>query len=205
MWSSSLPVPTPALGLLLLGLALQESPDDSELAARIREGDRDAFRRFYDRHHAALFRYLRRRSVRTDRAEDLVQKAFLYIWTHRHQIDPEQSIRAYLFRIGYTRMLNQKRKTAPQNSNFSAVEPSAQNPTPEENAVHRDLREALEAAIEALPERRRAVFELCFVEDLTYREAADALDIQPSTVETQMQRAFKALRETLEDYRETDP
>jgi RNA polymerase sigma-70 factor (ECF subfamily) len=192
------------LGILVLGLALEESPNDSKLAARIRDGDSDAFRRFYDRHHAALYRYLRRRGVRTDRAEDLVQKAFLYIWEHRHRIDPEQSLRAYLFRIGYTRMLNQQRKAEQQAPEASPKNPSSETPTPEEDAVHRDLREALEDAIETLPERRRAVFELCFVEDLTYREAADALDIQPSTVETQMQRAFQALRNALEEYRETD-
>lgn len=111
MWFTG-STPTPVLGLLLIGLAIQEDPDDATLAGRIREGDREAFRRFYECHHAPLFRYLRRRGTSTDVAEDLVQKAFLYIWEHRQRIDPGQSLRGYLFRIGYTRMLNHVRDTA---------------------------------------------------------------------------------------------
>ncbi len=196
--------PTPVLGLLLIGLAIQEDPDDAALAARIREGDRDAFRQFYDRHHASLFRYVRRRGMSTDVAEDLVQKAFLYIWEHRRRVDPDQSLRGYLFRIGYTRMLNHLRDAPPHDADAAPDRQPASAPSPEADAAYRDLREALDAAIEQLPERRREVFELCFVEDLTYREAADALDISPKTVESHMRHAFQTLRDALEAYRTED-
>jgi RNA polymerase sigma-70 factor (ECF subfamily) len=203
MWSTASSAPT--LAFLLIGLAAQEGSglDDAALAARIREGDRDAFRRFYERHHASLFRYLRRRGTRSDVAEDLVQKAFLYVWEHRQRIDPEQSLRGYLFRIGYTRMLNHLRDAPPQAPDVTAGDIASPVPTPAAEAAHRDLREALRAAIEQLPERRREVFELCFVEDLTYQDAASALDISPKTVETHMRRAFRDLRKALEAYRTT--
>jgi RNA polymerase sigma-70 factor (ECF subfamily) len=199
MWTTA-SSQAPVAGLLLLALALSEEPDET-LAARIREGDREAFRHFYDRHHAALFRYLRRRGMSTAEAEDLVQRAFLYIWEHRRRIDPDQSLRGYLFRIGYTRMLNHLRDAPPHDAEEAPDAQPASTPTPEAEAAYRDLREALDAAIDRLPERRRTVFELCFVEDLTYREAADALDISPKTVETHMRQAFQALREALEAYR----
>lgn len=180
---------------------MQEDPDESTLAARIRDGDREAFRRFYERHHATLFRYLRRRGASTEVAEDLIQKAFLYVWEHRQRIDPEQSLRGYLFRIGYTRMLNHVRDTISRDTEATPDDHAASTPTPVDEATYRDLHEALDAAIEQLPERRREVFELCFVEDLTYREAADALDISHKTVESHMRHAFQDLRDTLEPYR----
>jgi RNA polymerase sigma-70 factor (ECF subfamily) len=200
MWTADCPSVS-MFGLLLVELALGEGADDPSLAARIRESDREAFRRFYERHHETLFRYLRRRGAATDVAEDLVQKAFLYVWEHRQRIDPEQSLRGYLFRIGYTRMLNHRRDAPPHDAAAAPEDQSASVPSPAAEAAYRDLEEALEAAIKRLPERRRAVFELCFVEDLTYREAAEALDISPKTVENQMHRAFKALREALDAYR----
>ena len=64
-----------------------------------------------------------------------------------------------------------------------------------------ETRQAFDRAVAALPERRRAVFELCFVEGLTYRETAEVLEISPKTVEHQMSSAFKALREALADWR----
>jgi RNA polymerase sigma-70 factor (ECF subfamily) len=204
MWTTQ-PPSVSVLGLLLIELALSDGAGDASLAAQIRDGDREAFRRFYERHHEALFRYLRRRGVATDVAQDLVQKAFLYVWEHRGRIDPGQSLRGYLFRIGYTRMLNHVRDAPPHDAAAAPDDQAASAPSPAAEAAHRDLKEALEAAIEHLPERRRAVFELCFVEDLTYREAAEALDISPKTVENQMHRAFRALRESLADYRTEEP
>jgi RNA polymerase sigma-70 factor (ECF subfamily) len=193
--------------LLVVGLAAGRSPEDKALAARIQKGDREAFRRFYERHHARLYRYLRRRGVRTDVAEDLVQKAFIYVWEHRERIDPGQSLRGYLFRIGYTRMLNHQRDTDARETEASLGDRAALDdrpspaPSPQDQAAYEDLQGALQAAVERLPERRREVFELCFAEDLTYREAADVLDISPKTVETQMRRAFQALQDALEAYR----
>lgn len=53
-----------------------------------------------------------------------------------------------------------------------------------------------------LPERRRAVFELCFVNGLTYKEAAQVLEISPKTVENQMGHALKSIREFVTPYLE---
>ena len=60
--------------------------------------------------------------------------------------------------------------------------------------------QTLRIAVEALPERRRAVFELCFLQELTYREAAEALGISIKTVENQMGHALKAIRKAMEGY-----
>ena len=184
--------------LLLLALSIGESPEDRRLAARIRDGDRAAFRTFFDRHHGRLFGYLRSRGVPASDAEDLVQTAFIYIWEHRDRIDPKRSLRAYLFRIGYTRALNRLRDSARVDLDAPVDRPSSTgSETPESDALTRELREALDAAIEDLPERRRAVFELCFLRDFTYQEAANALDITRNTVETHMRLALRDLRDTM--------
>jgi RNA polymerase sigma-70 factor (ECF subfamily) len=46
------------------------------------------------------------RGVAKEAAEDLIQKAFIYIWENRTSIDEDKSLRAYLFKIAYSRMLN---------------------------------------------------------------------------------------------------
>jgi RNA polymerase sigma-70 factor (ECF subfamily) len=133
-------------------------------------------------------------------AEDLVQNAFLYIWEHRDDIDPDQSLRAYLFRIGYTRALNHHRDTAAIDDEADVERAQApERSTPESDALQAELRKQIDAAIAALPERRRAVFELCFLQDCTYQEAADALDISRKTVETHMRLALRDLRSALEE------
>jgi RNA polymerase sigma-70 factor (ECF subfamily) len=49
-------------------------------------------------------------------------------------------------------------------------------------------------AVSELPPRRKEVFELCFMEGLTYREVAEVLEISPKTVENQMGHALKSVR-----------
>jgi RNA polymerase sigma-70 factor (ECF subfamily) len=186
--------------LLLLALALEDTPTERDLAERIKDGDRTAFRRFFERHHGRLLGYLRSRGIPSDVAEDLVQNAFLYVWEHRDEIDPNQSLRAYLFRIGYTRALNHHRDTSKFDADADLERaPSSEQGTPEANAMNAELRAQIDDAIGALPERRRAVFELCFLQDCAYQEAADALDITQKTVEAHMRLALRDLREALAD------
>jgi RNA polymerase sigma-70 factor (ECF subfamily) len=56
------------------------------------------------------------------------------------------------------------------------------------------MQETLSKVVEQLPERRRAVFELCFLKEFTYRETAEVLGISIKTVENQMGAALKTLR-----------
>jgi RNA polymerase sigma-70 factor (ECF subfamily) len=198
-----MPDPVAALILLLAATRPEDADRDGPiLARRIKKGDRAAFREFFDRHHGRLLGYVRSKGVPQEEAEDIVQNAFLYIWNHRDRIDPDQSLRAYLFRIGYTRALNHRRDTAKFDD---ATEPqdaaSSDRRTPESDAMAADVRRQIDAAIAELPDRRRAVFELCVLQDLTYREAADALDITRKTVENHMRLALRDLREALDDPR----
>lgn len=180
--------------LLLLALGMEGA---RALAERIRAGDREAFRTFFDRHHERLLGYLRSRGVPAAAAEDIVQTAFVYVWDHRDDIDPDQSLRAYLFRIGYTRALNHFRDTAKFDVDADLDRAPAPQQSPERDLLSAEVRREIDDAVAALPERRRTVFELCFLRDYTYDEAAQALDISRKTVETHMRLALRDLREAL--------
>jgi len=189
-----------ALGLLLLGLALRDEPEAEDLARRIRDSDREAFRAFFDRHHGRLFGYVCSRGVPEDAAADIVQNAFIYVWTHRENIDPDRSLRSYLFRIGYTRTLNFFRDHGDRPDVDLDLEQDDATPTPDADAQITLLRETVDAAIEQLPERRRAAFRLCFIEGMSYREAAEALDVTRKTIENHISHALRDLREALDGF-----
>ncbi|MBO6576314.1 MAG: sigma-70 family RNA polymerase sigma factor [Rhodothermales bacterium] len=181
--------------VLLLAVTLSDD-DEAGLARAIRAGDRTAFRTFFEAHHQALLRYLVHKQVAPDVAEDLVQNAFVYIWEQRHQIRDDGSLRGLLFRIGYTRALNHFRDTARLTGDLP--DEAAPEADPGERM---DVQEQVARAVARLPERRRAVFELCVLQGLTYREAAEALEITPKTVENHMGYALKAVREELKELR----
>lgn len=180
---------------ILIALATENLKKRSELYKAIKNGDDKAFKAFFDSNYDALFIYLRNRNIRREVAEDLIQKAFLYIWENRKKIKPNLSLKAYLFRIAYTRMLNH----IEQDRNHLDIEDhqNSTTKTPLDATEYSDLYTAFKKVISAMPERRRMVFESCFIDDLTYKETAELLSISVKTVENHMALAFKDLRREL--------
>ena len=186
--------------LILLALHKGAEKDDPKLLQAIKRGDHGAFKQFFEKHHAFLYHFLLKRGMSKQQAEDLVQQAFVMIWEKRSEIDPEKSLRSYLFRIAYTRMLNVIR----DHSKFEDSEEAPEHESPEETdqpLTNRELGEAIEAAIQSMPEKRQAVFRLCFIQEFTYKDAAEVLDVSVKTVENHMGLALKDLRGKLEGFR----
>jgi RNA polymerase sigma-70 factor, ECF subfamily len=188
------------LELLILFLALSKdsSIDDVQLSINIRNGDQKAFKTFYDKHYPGLYRFMMSRGMSHDEAEDLVQKAFIMIWDKRSGIDETKSLRAYLFQIAYTRMLNH----VEYHSKFKDQDPpdnDISERNPESDTDYSELLHQINKIIAGMPEKRAMVFELCFMKQFTYKETADAMDISPKTVENHMALAFKDMRAALKD------
>ncbi len=181
--------------VLFILLASDHFDDESDLYEAIKQGNDRAFKKFFDTHYNNLYVYLRSRNITREAAEDLIQKAFLYIWENRKKIKPHLSLKSYLFRIAYTRMLNH----IEQEHNHADLENhmNGTTKTPHDAVEYKDLHSSFREAVSNLPERRRAVFESCFIKDLTYKETAELLSISVKTVENHMALAFKDLREEL--------
>ncbi|MCH2449797.1 MAG: RNA polymerase sigma-70 factor [Gracilimonas sp.] len=185
--------------LLILGTSLNSESNKTEIYIKIKNGDQKAFKKFFDSHHAELFRYLRQRGVAKEAAEDLIQKAFIYIWENRDKINEYKSLRAYLFQIAYTRMLNLFRDNEKYDRDQELPDLSSSEFKTDQNLRQQELSHAIESAISAMPEKRQQVFRLCFLQEFTYKDAAQTLEVSVKTVENHMGLALKDLRESLSE------
>lgn len=188
------------LVLLALAFSSKDELDDIALAENIKRGNHKAFETFFNTYYDSIFRFLVSKNTAPEAAKDLIQKAFIYIWEHREKIDPGKSLRAYIFRIAYTRMVNHHRDNHKFNDKDDIPEQQSII-TPEDMVRGNELHSAIEEAIEQMPEKRGTVFRLCFMEDLTYKEAADSLNITRKTVENHMGLALKDIREVLKVFK----
>lgn len=186
----------PELIILFLAFAASKNVDWVIISKGIKKGDPSAFREFYESNYANVYRFLISRGVRDEDAQDLIQKAFMMIWEKRDQIDENKSLKAYLFQIIYTRMLNHIQ----YNSKFADVEDIGDHL----EAVHSDtgmdyseLLKVVRQIISNMPEKRSLVFEMCFMKEFSYKEAAEAMQVSVKTIENHMALAFKELRTAL--------
>lgn len=176
--------------------ALMDGPADHDLMARTAQGDARAFRTLAQRHAGRALGLARRILGNEAAAEDIVQDAFLRVWTHAPRWRPEAAFRTWLYRIVFNLCLNAKRRPPdlPLDAAGDVAHPAADTRL---EARERDRR--LAAAVGALPERQRAAIVLTYQEGLSNAEVAAVLDTSVSGIETLLVRAKRALRAALED------
>ncbi len=135
-----------------------------------------------------------------DSAEEVVQQVFVNLWDKRDLMDAEKSIKTYLFTSVKNRSLNYIRDNKKYRSYYLDVEAEMEIPIEGKDIIsERELNEKISQALDKLPEKCREVFMLCRFEDMKYKEVADKLGISQKTVEAQMSKALKILREELKD------
>lgn len=158
---------------------------------------RDAFDRAAMVHVPELLRVAARLCGSADAGEDLVQETYLQAWRSFHRFQTGTNCRAWLYKIllfTYSAQ-NRKRARQPFLVDLDAAGESAllvDRPTPDTlTAV------AVKAAFDRLPEHFRTLVLLVDVEGLTYREAADALEVPIGTVMSRLSRGRGLLRQEL--------
>jgi RNA polymerase sigma-70 factor (ECF subfamily) len=169
--------------------------DDLKLWGRIRTGDILALKVLHDRYYYQLFLYTRKLFHNNQGNEEAVSDCFIKIWTKRHEIEIERSVKAYLFLMVRNNMIDILRKSR----GIIQLEDLRSLDLPdEETNVELDQFSRLYEAMERLPKQRRKILELAVFESLKYTQIAAKLNISVNTVKTQMGRAYRFLKEELD-------
>lgn len=165
-------------------------------------GEVVSFEKLFKANFKALHRYACTFVKDSQQAEDIVQQVFVTLWERSDRIHVQRSARAYLFRAVYHESLNHLKHMhvrAGHERHVNQSQPSTRIPVLE-HIEEKELRQRLSDALNRLPEGCRTIFQLSRFESLKYREIAEHLDISVKTVENQMGKALRILRNHLGDY-----
>ena len=180
---------------------------------RLAQGDESALTELYERWSGPLLSFLY--GMCRDRAlsEDLLQGVFLRVWKAAPRYKPLAKFSTWLFQIARNHWLNEREKKMrrirpssldtgdPDEGTSSLASRVADDDHgPSERALHGELAEHIQEAVERLPEKLRSVWMLGAAQGLPYREVADVLEIPVGTVKSRMFQAVRLLREELAPY-----
>lgn len=172
---------------------------DAQLIERAGAGDRPAFSRLVVVHEANVRALLLRLAADATVADDLAQEVFLRAYRGLVGFRGHSSFGTWLYRIAYNVFLNHRSRT----KRFAALpedyDVRAAAPEDALSAPRADLRRDLQAAIAELPDRYRAVVVLYYLQEVTYPEIAEILDLPLGTVKTHLHRAKRILRRHMDD------
>lgn len=129
-----------------------------------------------------------------DDAEDIVQQAFADIWDKNRAGNVIGNLKAYLYQAVRNRSLSFVTQSVHTES--SDVLPDVEDMSEEEQVACSERDARLWKAIDHLPPERKKIFLLSKRDGLKYQEIAEELNLSIKTVENQMSKALKALRET---------
>mgnify|MGYP002561622707 CR=1 FL=1 len=169
-------------------------PDDINSKA-ILEGDTVAFEELFKRNYQSLCNYCQGIVTEHDKAEDIVQDVFVYLWNNRSSIDIKVSLKHYLYssvRHGALKVLKRQlmeQRHSPLLTEF--IENLQHSEYSEEEVVEI---EQMKKALASLPQQCRNVFLMSCVDEKTYKQIAEELNISVNTVKTHITKAYRIIR-----------
>ncbi len=181
---------------------LADSIPEDQWVDLIRTGSRSVFEQLFRSYYSRLCRYAYRLVGSRDAAEDLVQNVFLNIWKNRESWNPQSLPVVYLYRATRNQVINYAKHRKIRGDSFGhEVETRfVDDQTPESQYLQNECVSSVRETIARLPDRCRQIFLMKKDDGLKYSEIAAILGISVKTVETQMSRALRHLREKLAEY-----
>lgn len=175
---------------------------ETSLLEAIREGDETAFEMIFKEYYQSLCRYAYSFLNNREEAEEVVQASFMGFWEKREALFVNSSLKAYLYQSIRNRCLNviKHGKVKQQHAQHEAYMRVDHAESTSDEILSNELEKRIYVAMQALPEQCRLVFKLSRFEELKYQEIADQLNISIKTVENQIGKALKIMRDQLRDY-----
>lgn len=172
--------------------------DDILLLKLIKEGDEHAFKHLFDTYFVSLCRYINLYLDNYAESEELALDIFMNVWENRERVEIRLSLKAYLFQAARNRSLNclrDRKNASPIDESLQETLVSNDYPSLEMEELNR----LIEEAVASLPQRCKEVFLKSRQESMSNKEIADSMDISVKTVEAQITKALKLIRDFLGD------
>ena len=179
---------------------LADLSDEALVTAHL-EGRPGAFQHLYVRYRDRLLHFILRKTGDGDRAQDLVQEAFIRVTRHLHRFDTSKKFSTWIYTIASNLAKNELRNRSRNplvlfqaiKQNWDAdhrpLEWEDTQYKPDDLYRKRFLKEKVDEAVAQLPEHHRIVFVLRELEGKTYEEIADITGVNLGTVKSRLNRA----------------
>lgn len=182
---------------------------EQELVDRARAGDQSAFEQLVVEHQNKVYSLAFRMVNHREEAADLAQESFLKAWQALPTFQGESSFGTWIYRlttnlcIDYIRRQKRRQEIQPVASlddpDSGLGEPADWKQDPQHHVERKELRRALNRALQELPDHQRQILVMRELSGLSYQEIVQALDLDLGTVKSRIARARKNLQKILLD------
>ena len=185
---------------------MQDMRSDAEIVQAVLGGDVNAFEALVLRYQKKVYNTVLRLTGDSVQAEDLSQEVFLKIFRGLSSFRGESSFSTYIYRVAANTAIDALRRREAPTVSLSAENEEGEEfelalpdpgPLPVELLESRERRQAIRAAIDALPEHHRTVILLRELDGMSYQDIAKVMGLTEGTVKSRINRARARLRQLL--------
>lgn len=176
--------------------------NDFLILNKIKKGDIKAFEKVFKLYYSPLCRYATSLTGRMDAAEEIVQELFYVFWKEKENLQLRHTLKSYLYASVRNRSLLYLEHQEVRNryrENVLSEEPKGPV-SPQEQLEYEELQKVVDQTIRRLPDRRQQIFRMHRFQGMKYAEIASTLSVSVKTVEAEMNKALKTLREEVMSY-----
>ena len=168
----------------------------NDIQSLLKTNPDQALKWLYDQYYSYVCMVIFKMINDGNKAEDIAQEVFLEVWKRRETLEINSSLKGYIRKIAVNKTLNFIRSNKmkfEEDDGLAHIEDA--QPQIQKTLEAEDLQKKINQAIELLPEKCRVVFAMSRFEELSYREISEKLQISVKTVENQVSKALKLLRQ----------
>ena len=188
--------------------ASQSSLEDDKLVLAAVEGDQNAFKALMDKYQKPLYFHVLKMVKNHEQVEDLVQEAFMKAFSNLQSYNTNYAFSTWLYRITTNHTIDYLRKRKldttsihnPYKTSDGEVEIQIlDTKETDRSIIKKERKQIIHHAIKNLPDKYREVIEMRHLEELSYQEISDHLDLPLGTVKAHIFRAREMLYKALKD------
>jgi RNA polymerase sigma-70 factor (ECF subfamily) len=192
--------------------ASASSLEDDKLVERAIQGDQQAYKEIMDKYQKPLYFHVLKMVRNHEQVEDLVQEAFMKAFKNLNTYNTNYAFSTWLYRITTNHTIDylrkKKLKTTSMNEPVKTrdgeieIQISDEQAKTDRKIIREQRKRIIHEAIDNLPEKYRIVIEMRHLQELSYQEIADQLDLPLGTVKAHIFRAREMLYKKLKDKKE---
>lgn len=175
--------------------------EELHLITKLKNGDTEAFELIFDEYKEKLYFFTLGYVHSAAETEEIIQGLFVALWENRLNLEEENSLKNYLYKAVTNRIYNYFKHKAVKQRYIEqvVVQNSLEDDHSQQTIYFNDLKGMLDTLIENLPLRQQMIFRLSRQEGLSHQEIADRLGLSVRSVENQIYRALRYIKENLNE------
>ena len=176
------------------------------LIEKARDGDISAFEKLISLYEKKIYNYCYRMTNNHEDAEDLAQEVFIKVYRNLNKFKGNSKFSTWIYRIAYNTCVDKYRKKRKakifsldyfNDEGVGNMQPVSDNPLPEDEVIQKERYERIQACIASLKPKYKTVIILRDIQNYSYEEIAEILQLPLGTVKSHINRARAALTDAL--------